>query len=401
MNSLSDVHLTLAPHSAQPSTAEQYLKAAIADAQQPHSETVLILNGDILDLTECWPVGKADPRNGLLPYERRAQPALGLSQWLGSGVGPAPDESEPMRAALGDTIEAIVKHHAGEERFFGLLKQFLALPNTHVQFNIGNHERWLSDSALQQRFRQALDLPDDSRSLAFSRRFFIPGPQVLAVHGDEFDPACAPPQAPYQVNHAELYDILFRAPFMEALPTALQRAGYTPEAVTTVREALETLDHMHPPDQGIARLLDTLERLNRQYPPPSGQPSIERVFLSVMKPLLRDALASHARHNRLNRLLAEPALRLNSPALLKAIIRVMNAVSAGKYLKIRGDEAQKGHTQHLLSRLKQDIGMVPQVVLLGHTHHALDTEVGSARLLNTGGHKPGIDPQAGLLREPG
>ncbi|MBY0405823.1 MAG: hypothetical protein K2X66_18110, partial [Cyanobacteria bacterium] len=194
-------------------------------------DITLILNGDIYDLTESWP---ADVIPINLPPGKMAE----------------------------TTRKVIDSITANNPEVVDRLRKILQHPRVRVEYILGNHERWLSDPEAQNYLRKTLGIEKTPEKLVFSRSFYHPGFQLLAVHGDMFDPYCRPPEPGEPLNDAEKMDLLVIKRLLTSLPKRLSQAGFTPEQQEQTLEIIRSIEYVRPIQKAFSYGLGKLSALS-------------------------------------------------------------------------------------------------------------------------------------------
>lgn len=327
----------------------------------------VILNGDIFDLMESWPQGVSPKQLG------HVQKSETLIQILNEIASNNPD-------------------------IMTRLKALASKPNASIHYVLGNHERWLSDKKAQAHLRTLLGLPSDSNKVIFSRKFYDPDLELMAVHGDQFDPDCRPNGD--KLNASELFDILvLKKMLAERVPQELSKHGYSKKTVEQVQKAVKLVEYVRPLSQIFNYLFDTLSEIDKQQPQPKpkGQKPIVRIVFEETLQAIHEAQESTKYHNP-KRLLGKQWVKtlisktMTSPLGRKAI----NLYTSRRVTEVRVNESQIRIAKKFLEDEAQDKDI--RVLVLGHTHQLLDESIGYqtkgqkqyCRLMNPGSYKATI-----------
>jgi UDP-2,3-diacylglucosamine pyrophosphatase LpxH len=312
----------------------------------------LILNGDIYDLTESWP---ADVIPINLPPGKMAE----------------------------TTRKVIDSITANNPEVVDRLRKILQHPRVRVEYILGNHERWLSAPEAQEYLRKTLGIEKTPEKLVFSRSYYHPGFQLLAVHGDMFDPYCRPPEPGEPLNDAEKMDLLVIKRLLTSLPKRLSMAGFTPEQQEQTLEIIRSIEYVRPIQKAFSYGLGKLSALS---------PAIQKM---AIEETLR-ILSENPEASRLQKyFLSKPMRRVLGWAISTRVgAFCLNQSTSWIVQKIRSDKNQLAHAKKLLESTGKEV----QLLVLGHTHKILDKtipyrlngETRYCRVLNPGSYKATI-----------
>ena len=361
---MSDIHLN--NHHRQEEKSElqhrpmviQFLDEMIDEQEREAGEIVLVLNGDIFDITNSWPVDVSP----LAPEEKLA---------------------ETIKNVLADIIDC-------NPEVMKRLRQLLVFPDTRIVYIVGNHDRWINQPDLAQYLKQALGLPADSHRFEMSRRFYLPEIRLLALHGDEFDPACKPP-ANNGLNRAERLDMIFLNGLLERVCQRLKSLGYSEQTIRQIQDAIQALDYVRPIHHALDYLYQRLDQLKQSPDNHGKRENVKQVvqdeILDAFAQALQDPDCSWVYKMATALLIRFLSFRIGQ--------RCLNFYISGAR-KILRDRYQLSCVRHLLETEESSKNI--QLVYLGHTHRLLFQEttyfIGlqgkSCLVMNAGGHKKTI-----------
>jgi UDP-2,3-diacylglucosamine pyrophosphatase LpxH len=193
-----------------------YLQKMLKEVKKG-TPVVLVLNGDIVDITGSWPAdGRWDPRK--LTREARTE-------------------------KVAEIVQSIVENHP---KAFKLLKKLCDSPNFELIYLFGNHDRWMADSQAQKVFKQALGLSSESDKVKFDKYLYVPGLELLAFHGDDFDSNCRLDAEGLSLS--DRVEMNFINVLPEWINTKLQQdfPALDPQFVKEVNQVLTSLEYVRP-----------------------------------------------------------------------------------------------------------------------------------------------------------
>ena len=364
---MSDIHLNNHHHPDKIHSSPyrpkviQFLDEIIKTQEIEAAEVLLILNGDIFDITGSWPDHNSPTT---MSTEKRIEVVRGIID------------------QIVDSNPEVIKR----------LRQFLNFKDTRILYIVGNHDRWLDDRDLEVHLRRILDLGPDSPRFVMTRRFFMPEIGLLALHGDEFDPACRPPKEGFKaLNRAERLDMIFLNGLMDRVSKKMKAGNYPPAIVNGVQETIQALEYVRPLHHAIDYLYGRLALL-KNLPESQDHPEhIDETILDVVIESLAHAFQKPT-----------PSWldKLGMKALLKFLSFRVGQRCLHFYISrartILKDSYQINSVRQLIESESFEVPV--RIVYLGHTHrllfqemvYTMGFEMKSCLIINAGGHKKTI-----------
>lgn len=274
---VSDVHLNDHPYDRKTESENprrkhfrHFLSRINQDlARRDGDRALLVLNGDILDMTGSW-------FEGILPWDHDARRVEALTMAL-------------LHRIL-DNNEAVLNE----------LSRLVTSQAAEIVFVMGNHD------GLLRRFPQARDIirnritenPDLQGTIRFVNFLDYPELSLYAEHGHQFDPFNRI-QDPDVHPLGDYVNILIVNRFVEMVMSKLRENGYSAEVIGNLRVRLHDIEYLRPISL-IPLWIETIAKDYRKHPENEGKrETIDAIILLVMAEIL-DTDATKRLVERLN-----------------------------------------------------------------------------------------------------
>ncbi len=265
---VSDVHLNNDPydkHSNKENPERKNFQKFLTELNinfSPDDQIVLILNGDIFDITGSW-------YNSVLPWD---------------------DDKEKVENILKDLVLEIIENN---QLIIYELRQFLKHPLSRIVYVIGNHDDLLGGyPSAQELIRDKLlnEIPKDLRKnkhIDFVKSFEYPELGLYVEHGHRFDPFNTSSNN-HEPTLGDVINILIVNRFVELIVSRLESHGYGLDLISNIKYRLYDIEYLRP----LSLLPFWIESIANIYcDHPEGEKkkeSIETIFRSVVLEFHKD-----------------------------------------------------------------------------------------------------------------
>jgi UDP-2,3-diacylglucosamine pyrophosphatase LpxH len=360
---VSDVHLNNHPenpdedpHTPRPRNFWRFLTQLNKEVN-PEDRVILILNGDILDITGSW-------TNDVMPWDT---------------------DRSAVITAITETLSGILENNlaAVEE-----LQKILQHPNSEMIYVFGNHD------GLLQQYPECQDVirnylanrnPEIGQRIQFMEHYICPELNLYAAHGHLFDPfnrRLLPGEPPL----GDVINILIVNRFVEVALRRLREEGYTDELLARMRIRLHDIEYLRP----LALVPVWIQNLAHQFhnhPQSKGKTkAIDVILIDAIAEILSNPATMKFLTERLHLPGRFLKLIILSTIRLPAILPVMSFLTS----KI----AKQGHSNKVQYKAAQKLyrGHGYRLIAFGHTHIPTVSPMSeSAYYFNTGSWKPVIN----------
>jgi len=265
---VSDVHLNnnlYDKHSNKENPKRKNLHNFLTELNKsfsPNDQIVLILNGDIFDITGSW-------YNSVLPWD---------------------DDKKKVENILKDLVLEIIENN---QLIINELCQLLKHPLSRIIYVIGNHDNLLGEySSAQELIRDKLfnGIPKDLRKnkqIDFVKSFECPELGLYVEHGNRFDPFNISSDD-HKPTLGDVINILIVNRFVKLIVGRLEGHGYGLDLISNIKSHLYDIEYLRPLSllpfwiESIANIYcDHLECKKKKE-------SVETIFRSVVLELHKD-----------------------------------------------------------------------------------------------------------------
>lgn len=317
--------------------------------EQPEMlKTILVLNGDILDMTGSW-------------FED-------LAPWEGSL-----EVIEPHALAV---LERIIQMN---QLIFNALAEFANSSQTELAYVIGNHDGMLKRfPRLQDRLKQEIG------AISFQDFYHQPDMDLYASHGHQFDFFN---QSHDLIEHplGDYINIVIVNRFVDMVVLKMQEQGYSPALIASVNARLHDIEYLRPFSL-IPLWVETMAKSYRRHPENEGKSqSIDTIIYWVLAEVLdTDATRELVEQLRL------PRKFLTS--LVNWFIRLPGTLPITSFLISQA--MRRTHSNRFQFRMAQKIFKEKghRYITFGHTHIPQVSPLGeNGYFFNTGSWKPVVN----------
>lgn len=358
---VSDVHLNNHPYNRQADLENprrrnfRLFLTRLNEEIRPSDKALLILNGDILDVTGSW-------FESVMPWDANAQ---------------------QVEATLNKLVLEILENNLST---FQELRKFLLNPNNEIIYVFGNHDGLLQQFPSSQEVIRTFLTADSSvgKRLRFEPFFASEELDLYTEHGHLLDP----------FNHAgivqpalgEVVNILIVNRFVEMAVDRLRANGYSEDFINRMHARLHDIEYLRPLAL-VPVWIQTIVEQHEGHPENVGKrESVREILISVISQTLLDPemmqyMTSQLRLPRtLLRLVVKITLRL--PAVLPVISFITTKL-------VRRTHSNK-YQYRAAQRIQRDKGY--RLIAFGHTHiPGVQPLTENAYYFNTGSWKPVIN----------
>ncbi len=325
---------------------------------------LLVLNGDILDITGSW-------FEAVMPWD--SDPAK-------------------VEATLQGLILEILKNNA---QTMDALRELMSHSLSEVHYVFGNHDGLLQRfPSCQQVIRDFLAAGDDTLNarLFFSENFASSELSLYAEHGHLLDPFNHPTDKPFSAELGtvppvgDVVNILIVNKFVERAISRFRENGYPEKFITKIHSRLHDIEYLRPLYL-LPVWIQTIANQYHSHPENLGKPqTIRYILIETVSEILRDpqmnALMKEQLHlpRRLMNFIVRLVLQI--PAILPVVSFITSKI------------ARQGHSNkyqyQAAQRIYQSKGY--RLIVFGHTHIPGVLPLSeSAYYFNTGSWKPVIN----------
>lgn len=358
---VSDVHLNNHPynmHIARENPRRRNFRLFLTQLNReihPNDKTLLILNGDILDITGSW-------NDSPMPWD--------------------PDRGA-VEAALKNLLPAILENNLAA---IAEIRQFLRNPLSEVIYVFGNHDGLLQQyPASQDVVREWIDPTRAAHErIHFVEHFVSEELGLYVEHGHRLDPFNRKTHVPPPLG--DVINILIVNRFVETAVRRLRESHYSESLIDRLHNNLHDIEYLRP----LALLPVWIQNIAHHYhthPENAGkQAAIDTVLMEAIAEILSNPLMLRLMVARLHLprrfLTLCIRLMLRVPAILPLISFVTSKITRqGHSNKAQYKAAQK---------IYQEQGY--RLIVFGHTHIPTVLPLSqSAYYFNTGSWKPVIN----------
>lgn len=359
---VSDVHLNDKGYDHglyQENPEKKHFREFLTSLNQGYEEddqTILILNGDIFDVTSCW-------HGDVLPWD------------LDAGK---------VDLILKNIITRIIENNAFVIRE---LKHFLKHPLSQIIYVIGNHDSLIGKyAAAQDLIREALlaDLNLKNDRIRFVDSFDEPSLGLYVEHGHRFDPLNISDNQ--QPCFGDVISILVVNHSVELILARLKETGYSSELITRIQSNLHDIEYLRPLSL-LPFWIESIANIYREHPECEGKSeSIQGIFRKVILNFHKSPWAikylSKQLHLPKDFLVFFIDLMMRCPPILPTLSFLLS-----KFLR-------RTHSNNFQNEMAQKLHDEKQyrIIVFGHTHIPIVTTLGvTGHYCNTGAWTPVIN----------
>jgi UDP-2,3-diacylglucosamine pyrophosphatase LpxH len=322
---------------------------------QQNDKVILILNGDILDITGSWfePVMPWDPDHG------------------------------KVEATLDRLLLEIMENNLST---FQEMRKFLQCPNTEIVYVFGNHD------GLLQRFpnshsviRSFLSVrPEVQKRIRFAPYFMSEELDFYAEHGHLLDPFNYADSS--QPPLGDVINILIVNRFVDLAVTRLRANGYSEEFISRMHAQLHDIEYLRPLAL-VPVWIQTIGHQFERHPENAGKPqSIKEILISVVSETLQEPRMIQFMIERLHLPKAFLYLLIKITLRIPAILPLISFVTSKVVRRTHSNKYQYKAAQ----KIYRDKGC--RLIAFGHTHiPGVQPLSENAYYFNTGSWKPVIN----------
>jgi UDP-2,3-diacylglucosamine pyrophosphatase LpxH len=364
---VSDVHLHNNPYATTDASIEdspfqkafcQFLVSLSEQAERSASlkqKVVLILNGDILDITGSW-------FESLMPWD---------------------DDCIAVEKVLLQIIAQIFIYNV---QTLEALQQFIEKPNTELLYIFGNHDGLLERyPASHQYIREKIGTSPDAQSrIQFSASLACEALDLYVEHGHRFDPYNGGSR--FDPVLGDVVNILIVNRFVGMTIERLKQHGYSEHFIQTIQAQLRNIEYLRP----LSLLPVWIQKVANKAPPDHERKTVTLSFDKLLKKVLSDTLLDSNMTNLATRQLHIPKALFR--LTIKLIIRLPSTLPLVSF--VASKLTRKTHSNHTQYRKALKIAHYTglRLIVFGHTHIPGVKPLGSnAYFFNTGSWKPVIN----------
>jgi UDP-2,3-diacylglucosamine pyrophosphatase LpxH len=311
-------------------------------------KTILVLNGDILDMTGSW-------------FED-------LAPWEGSH-----EVMEPLALVVLDRIIQM------NQAIFEALAQFAESPQTELVYVIGNH-----DGMLKRFPKLQARLQTEIGDITFYDYYHQPDLDLYASHGHQFDFFN---QSNELIEHplGDYINIVIVNRFVDMVVLKMQEEGYSASLIASVKARLHDIEYLRPFSL-IPLWVETMAKSYRSHPENEGKTrSIDAIIYWVLAEVLdTDATRELVEQLRL------PRKFLTN--LVNWFVRLPGNLPITSFLISQA--MRRTHSNRFQFRMAQKIFREKgyRYITFGHTHIPQVSPLGeNGYFFNTGSWKPVVN----------
>lgn len=318
-------------------------------------KVLLILNGDILDITGSW----FEP---VMPWD---------------------DNRKAVEETLQCVLEQIFRNNP---KTLSALQSFIEKPNTELLYVFGNHDGILESCPQSHRFirQQISDKTDNHARIHFLPFFEFEPLELYVEHGHRFDPYNGGRHF-YPVL-GDVVNVLIVNRIVDLTVKRLEEHGYAKSSITKIHKQLHNIEYLRP----LSLLPVWIQKIATQASAEQGTATHLKPFDKILRKVLSDTLLD-------SEMIALVTNRLHIPKalfglILKLTLRVPAILPLVSF--IASKITRKTHSNDTQYRealtIAQKTGL--RLIAFGHTHIPGIKPLGSnAYFFNTGSWKPVIN----------
>lgn len=361
---VSDVHLNNHPYDQNHETENprrrnfRLFLNQINDAVQPQDKILLILNGDILDITGSW-------FEDVMPWDA--------------------DEAQ-VKAILNRLVVEIMENNLAT---FDEIRRLLRHPLTEIVYIYGNHDGLLQKfPESNEIIRQFLSPQAGEQSrVRFMESYASEELDLYIEHGHRLDPFNRAEHATIQDPPlGDVINILVVNRFVERAIDRFRNNGYPEDFIRRMHNRLHDIEYLRPLSL-VPVWIQTIANQFQNHPENVGkQESIKTILIETVKETFHDKLMIRFMRKH---------LRLPLPMLLLIIKSMLGIPSILPMISfITSKVVRKGHNNKYQYRAAQRIHNEKgyRLIAFGHTHIPGVLPLSkNAYYFNTGSWKPVIN----------
>ncbi len=362
---VSDVHLNNHPYDTAESEnpRRRHFREFLShlnETVQPTDKLLLILNGDVLDITGSW-------------FET-----------------PMPWDSDTERVeALLLTVltEILDNNQVAVEQIIQLLER----PDTELVYVIGNHDGLFEFfPSAQELVRQRLlqTLPEHLRQpdrVRFVRRLEVPELELYVEHGHRLDPFNSLVMG-HKPPLGDVVNILIVNRFVDMVVDRMREQGYSIELIADIHSRLHDIEYLRPLAL-VPVWMEMMASRYRRHPENKGkrQP-VDQIMYSVVSEILHDPEMIRFAVERLRVPRQLFVLFINSLLKFPVILPVVSFLTTKLVRRTHSNKYQ----YKMAKKLHYEKGY--RLIALGHTHIPTVMPLSqNGHYFNTGSWKPVIN----------
>lgn len=358
---VSDVHLNNHPYDRQRDLENprrsnfRLFLTRLNQEVTPQDKALLILNGDILDITGSW-------FESIMPWDKNEAVV-----------------EEILKRLLLEIMENNLST-------FQELRQFLAHPNSEIIYVFGNHDGMLQQFPIcQEVIRQFLSAhPEVGKRLRFVPFYVSEELDLYIEHGHLLDP----------FNHSDsnqpplgdVINILIVNRFVELTVARLKANGYSEEFIGRMHAQLHDIEYLRPLAL-VPVWIEAVARNHDAHPENRGkQKTIREILISVVSKILQDPQMTRYMTQQLR--LPKPILYfiIKLTLRLPATLPLLSFITSKLVRRTHSNKYQYKAAQ----KIYKERGY--RLSAFGHTHiPGVQPLSQSAYYFNTGSWKPVIN----------
>ncbi len=361
---ISDVHLNDKRYDEkqfEENPKKKHFREFLTSLNQSYSlddQVILILNGDIFDVTSCW-------YESVLPWDT---------------------DTDKVTAILKNIISRIIENNISiiEE-----LKQFLKHPMSKIVYVIGNHDSLIGQYQVAQELITekllaglASELKNDR--ISFVNFFEYPELGLYVEHGHRFDPLNTSDN--YQPCFGDVISILIVNHSVEEIISRLKDNGYSAELIANIKSNLYDIEYIRPLSL-LPFWIDSVANIYHNHPECEGktesvQDIVRKVILNFHDNPWAIKYLSKQLHLPKYLLSLSLDLMMRYPPLLPALSFMMSKLLR----RTHSNNFQNQMAKKLYDEKKY------RMIVFGHTHIPIVTTLGvTGHYCNTGSWTPVIN----------
>lgn len=359
---VSDVHLNdkiydkkLHRENPEKKYFREYL-SSLNKNQKINDQAILILNGDIFDITSCW-------HDFTLPWDY---------------------DKEKVVLILKEILTKIIENNTA---VINELKLFLANPLNKIVYVIGNHDSALGQHTTAQAIISDVLLADSSSSndqLSFVDSYEYPELGLYVEHGHRLDPLNASKGG--EPCFGEVINIMVINHSVELILNRLKDNGYSQGLIENIESRLYDIEYLRPTSL-LPYWIDTIANLYQDHPECQGKTkSIKEIIRQVILDFHKNpwALKYLSQQLKISKHLIRYGieLMLQSPSVLPALSFIISKILR----RTHSNSYQSEVAKKLYDSKKY------RMIVFGHTHIPVLMNLGAnGHYCNTGSWIPVIN----------
>ncbi len=358
---VSDVHLNNHPydrtvHAENPrrKNFRQFL-SQMADGLNGTDRLLLILNGDILDITGSW-------FEDVMPWD--------------------PDTAQ-VELLLHKVLREIIDNNAAA---FAELRRLVSHPHTEIVFVFGNHDGMLQEYPSSHALVKNGITPDREQQerIRFVATFESPELELYIEHGHLFDPFNR--AQTHQPPLGDVVNILIVNRFVDMVVDRLRANGYSPGLTARMQNRLHDIEYLRPLAL-VPVWIETMMRHYKNHPENDGKAeTVDVILMDVVRRILHDPLMIQFMVRQLHMPKALLTLVIKAVLGMPASLPVISFITSKIVRRTHNNQYQYKMAQ----RLHGEKGY--RLITFGHTHIPGVLPLSkNAYYFNTGSWKPVIN----------